>query len=200
MKICLCTWDTPDYADLAAVSMPGKEEYCKRHGYKFEHCVTEKDDPHLGFERMDVVRNLLPSYDLVLSVDTDAMIMNHTIRADWLRSPMLAISEDLLGLNDGVFAMTNTPLAHQFMAVYMSMRQQGNSQQVLAHLLNMDLYGSATVKPPQKAMNAYRNELYGRPDWFTGNYEPGDWICQWPGMTKEARIPLMLEAQKDVIR
>ena len=199
MKICLCTWDTPDYADLAAVSQPGKEEYCRRHGYKFEHCVTPLDDA-LGFERMDVVRNLLPSYDLVLSVDTDAMIMNHTIRAEWLHSPMLAISEDLLGVNDGVFAMTNTPLAHQFIAVYMSMRSQGNSQQVMTHMMGIDLYRNMTRKIDQKALNAYRNELYGRPDWFTGNYEPGDWICQWPGMTKEARIPLMLEAQKDVIR
>ena len=149
---------------------------------------------------MDVVRNLLPSYDLVLSVDTDAMIMNHTIRAEWLHSPMLAISEDLLGVNDGVFAMTNTPLAHQFMAVYMSMRKQGNSQQVMTHMMGIDLYRNMTRKIDQKALNAYRNELYGRPDWFTGNWEPGDWICQWPGMTKEARIPLMLEAQKDVIR
>lgn len=199
MRICVCTWDTPDYADLAAVSQPGKEEYCARHGYKFEHCVTPLDDA-LGFERMDVVRNLLPSFDMVLSIDTDAMIMNHTIKAEWLHSRGLVISEDLLGVNDGVFAMTNTPIAHQFMAVYMSMRKQANSQQVMTHLLNMDLYRSMTRKVEQKAMNAYRNELYGRPAWFTGNYEPGDWICHWPGIKKEDRIPLMQAALEEVIR
>jgi hypothetical protein len=147
-----------------------------------------------------VVRNLLPSFDLVLSIDTDAMIMNHTIKAEHLHGPWLTISEDLLGLNDGVFAMSNVPLSHQFMAVYMSMRQQGNSQQVLTHLLATNLYGNGVAKPPQRTLNAYRNYLYNRPDWFTGNYQPGDWICQWPGITKEKRIPIMLEAQKEVIR
>ena len=199
MKIALCTWDTPDYADLAAISQPGKEEYCKRHGYHFVHCVTPLDDA-LGFERMDVVRNLLPMYDMVLSVDTDAMIMNHTLKVERFPLYGLIIAEDLLGINDGVFVASNVPLMHQFMAVYMGLRKQGNSQQIMTHLLNMDLYKPMALKVPQRVLNSYRNDLYGRPSWFTGNYEPGDWILQFPGISKADRIPLMQAAISEVIR
>ena len=204
MRITLCTWDTPDYADLAAVSQPGKEEYCARHGYKFVHDQRPLYQPHLGFERMAVVQELLGHNDLVLSVDTDAMMMNHTLKAERLyrEGKGLVISEDLFGLNDGVFAAFNTTLTHQFFSVYLTLAQQNgaNSQALMRHLLDLDLYRDMVVKVPQREINAYRNLLYNRPPWFTGNYEPGDWICQYPGMTKEARIPLMLEAQKSVIR
>jgi hypothetical protein len=199
MRVALCTWDTPDYADLAAVSQPGKEEYCARHGYTFIHDQRPLVDP-LGFERLELVHALLPQYDLVLSVDTDAMIMNHTIKAERLQSPGIVISEDLFGINDGVFAASNTLLANQFLTVLLMMRRSGNSQDVFTHFASKDLYRPIIDKWPQREMNSYRNHLYGRPAWFTGNYQVGDWICQYPGIKKEDRIPLMLEAQKEIIR
>lgn len=199
MRIALCTWDTPDYADLAAVSQPGKEEYCERHGYDFVHDSRPLVDP-LGFERLELVAQLLPGYDMVLSVDTDAMIMNHTLKAERLPQTGLCISEDLFGINDGVFAAVNTPLTQQFFAVLVAMRKAGNSQQMITHLANLDVYRPLVTRVPQRVLNSYRNHLYGRPEWFTGNYVVGDWICQWPGIAKDDRIPLMRKAQKEVIR
>lgn len=199
MKICLCTWDTPDYADLAAVSQPGKEEYCARHGYDFIHDQRPLADP-LGFERIELVQALLGQYDIVLSVDTDAMIMNETLKADRFPATGIVISEDLFGVNDGVFIAHNNALTMQFLTVLLTMRKSGNSQDVFTHFASKDLYRPIITKAPQRDMNSYRNHLYGRPAWFTGNYEKGDWICQWPGISKADRIPLMLKAQEEVIR
>ena len=146
------------------------------------------------------MRELLAGFDLVLSVDTDAMIMNHTIRAERLHSPGIVISEDLFGINDGVFAVSNSALSQQFLAVLMTMRKSGQSQDVFTHFANKDLYRPMITKVPQREINSYRNHLYGRPSWFTGDYQPGDWVSQWPGISKADRIPLMTAALDEVIR
>lgn len=203
MRITICTWDTPDYADLAAVSQPGKEEYAKRHGYKFVHDQRPLVNP-LGFERMAVVQELLGRNDCVLSVDTDALIMNHTLKVERLyrEGRGIVISEDLFSMNDGVFAVFNTPLTHQFIWAYLALAQQGtaNSQQLLMHFaFNTKKYASLFEIVDQKEINSYRQELYGRKG-IDGQFEPGDWICHYPGLTKDARIPLMQEALESVIR
>lgn len=149
---------------------------------------------------MELVASLLGGYDVVMSIDTDAMIMNHTLRVERLPVGGMVISEDLFGINDGVFLASNTPLVHQFFAVYLALRKHGNSQQMMTHLLATELYGAMVTKVPQREINSYRNHLYNRPEWFSGNFAPGDWICQWPGIAKEDRIPLMRAAQKEIIR
>ena len=95
----------------------------------------------LGFERIELVRELLGGFDLVISVDTDAMIMNHTLPAESFWSPGIVISEDLFGINDGVFAASNSALSQQFLAVLMMMRKSGSSQDVFTHLRTRNCTG-----------------------------------------------------------
>jgi hypothetical protein len=199
LKVALCTWDTEDYADLAAVSQPGKEEYCARYNYEFVHDQRKLVDS-LGFERIELVHHLLGTYDCVVSIDTDAMVMNHTLRADRFPNTGITIAEDLFGINDGVFIAHNNSLTMQFLTVLLMNRTSGNSQQVFTHFAAMDLYKPIINKVPQREINSFRNHLYGRPGWFTGNYVPGDWVCQWPGISKADRIPLMTKALDEVIR
>lgn len=204
MRVAVCTWNTTndDWPALAAVGNPGKQEYCDRHGYKFVPQTTE----YSGYKRMELAGQLLAAYDMVLSVDADALIMNHTIKAERLyrEGAGIVISEDLFGINDGVFAAFGTPLAKQFISVYLGLAANPanahDSQQLFNYCASIDLYRPIIVKVPQKELNAYRHEQYGRPSWFTGCYSPGDWICQWPGKPNSERIPLMQDALGEVIR
>lgn len=204
MRVALTTWHTEndDWPELASISEPGKAEYCKRHGYDFVPQVTD----YHGFRRMQLVAEVLPHYDMVLSVDSDALIMNHTIKAERLyrEGKGIVISEDMFGVNDGVFAVFNTPLAKQFIAAYLGLGLNPNnhhdSQQMFTYVAMIDLYRDCIAKVPQTDLNSYRNDLYGRPSYFTGTYNPGDWILQFPGMSNTDRMPHMREALKDVIR
>jgi hypothetical protein len=49
---------------------------------------------------------------------------------------------------------------------------------------------------PQKGMNSYLHKVYGRPEEWPGNWEPGDWILHLPGMTVELRIQILGEIEK----
>lgn len=204
MRVALTTWHTEndDWPNLAAISEPGKQEYCERHGYTFVPQVTD----YHGLRRMQLVAQVLPHFDMVLSVDSDALLMNHTIKAERLyrEGKIGVISEDMFGINDGVFAMFNTNLTKQFIAAYLGLGFNPNnghdSQQMFIYVSGIDLYRDAIVKVPQKELNSYRNELYDRPSYFTGNYSAGDWICQYPGLSNAVRMPHMKAALEEVIR
>lgn len=204
MRVALTTWHTEndDWPDLAAISEPGKAEYCQRHGYTFVPQVTD----YHGFRRMQLVAEVLPHYDMVLSVDSDALIMNHTIKAERLyrEGKGIVISEDMFGINDGVFAVFNTPLTKQFLSAYLGLglnpSNGHDSQQMFTYVAMIDLYRDIVAKVPQRELNSYRNHLYGRPDYFTGTYQEGDWICQYPGLSNPVRMPEMQKALSEVIR
>lgn len=204
MNVAVCSWNSPEFADLAAVSAPGKQEYCDRHDYKFVHVEEPFVD---GWQRYDLVAKMLPHFDMVLSLDADAMIMNHTIRADrkYIEGKFLYITDDLWGLNDGSFIIVKTHKSMQMLGALLGMgRHPGNkdkdTQQLLRWFVDFDPYKEYVYKERQTDMNSYRNDLYGRPPWFDGTFEKGDWILQFPGLENKVRLPLMKEALAQVVR
>lgn len=205
MNVAVCSWNSPEYQDLANVSQPGKEEYCARHGYTFVPVVGEFKVG--GYERYDVVRDLLPQYDLVLMLDADALVMNHTLKAERLyrEGKSIYCAADLMGVNDGAIMFARAAKSMQLISVFLACgRKPGNemmdSQQMLRWFIEFHPYAPHVQWVEQNEMNSYRNDLYGRPDWFDGTYHKGDWILQFPGMSNADRIPHMQEALKEVIR
>jgi hypothetical protein len=206
VKIAVCTWNTPneDWPDLAAIGNPGKKEYCRRHGYDFISRVTPYKN---GFQRMELVLELMGEYEAVMNIDADALIMNHTLKIERLfqHGKGLILTEDLFGINDGVFVAVRLPLVVQMLNAYLGLAANSanhqDSQQLLTYVADViGLYREAVMKVPQREMNSYRNNLYNRPEWFTGTYQPGDWICQYPGMANSVRMPHMRAALEEVIQ
>ncbi len=83
LKICLATLYTAEIAELAALTNPSKDEYCRMRGYAFEcHEGSLDTTRHPAWSKIRHVRNLLDRYDWVFWLDADALIMNPEIRAE----------------------------------------------------------------------------------------------------------------------
>ena len=77
MRVALLTSVSANIAELAAVTVPNKLEYCLRHGYSllvdnrpYEECVKNL---------ADIVLSALADHDLVWTLDADAVITNMTV-------------------------------------------------------------------------------------------------------------------------
>lgn len=116
-----------DYAEMAAITVPTLRRYCERHGYDFVY------DPNVGPTEKDAVkaRLFLDLYrsgrysvsDIALWVDTDAAIMNPTIRMEnvfWHDggAPHFVWSYDWNGPNSGVWMARFTSQAAHFVRTY----------------------------------------------------------------------------------
>lgn len=205
MNVAVCSWNSPEFAPLAEISASGKDEYAKRHGYHFEHRVADFKD---GWQRYDLIIEMFNAgYEMVLSLDADVMVMNHTLKAErlYIEGKCLHVADDIWGLNDGVLCIVGTPIAKQMLACIVGLGRhpaQANhdTQQILRAFIDNDPYRQYVHKERPAEFNAYRQSLYGRPDWFTGTYMPGAWIMQFPGLKNEERIPHMQAALSEVIR
>lgn len=205
MKVAVVSWNSPEFAPLAAISEPGKREYCNRHGYEFAHRVEPFKD---GWQRYELIIEMLNAgYEMVLSLDADAMVMNHTLKVErlYVEGKCFHVADDIWGLNDGVMAVVGTPIAKQVLACAVGLgrhpaQKNHDTQQMIRAFIDNDPYKQYIYKERPAEFNAYKQSLYGRPDWFIGTYYPGAWILQFPGLPNEERIPHMKAALAEVIR
>lgn len=77
MRFCLYTMHAPSLAEMSAMTVPNKIEYCQRHGYSYyQEPYTGAMWP--GFERLPPLIGLLKSklFDWVFWLGTDCLITN----------------------------------------------------------------------------------------------------------------------------
>jgi hypothetical protein len=189
VRIALATYNSEDYQELANITLPGKVAYCQRHGYDLISGIHQGVE-NIGWDRIHVVANWLPKYDAVMWIDCDAVITNLTkpLTDLFQQGDQFLITADLYGINTGTFIAMNTPLTHQFLY---AVRYAGpqlvkghhwGEQEAMIRLLSMPPYDKLARFLPQNKMNSYLNAKMGRPDWFMGNFQPGDFILHLAGL------------------
>ena len=90
MKIALLSATSSSYMSMAALVDPNKISYCKKHGYAYINVSTGFPDKHLdkmqvrvpNWEKLILIRNLLPEYDYIMWTDCDTLIMNDDIKIE----------------------------------------------------------------------------------------------------------------------
>jgi len=200
-RIALLTLHDEGYQPLADVTMPGKQEYCDRHGYVL---VTAKDFPHIDpkntWLRLPCTLELLEAgFDAVMWIDCDVMIMNHEIRVeDRLQEHKLVISADFNGVCAGTYIAAKHPQTIQYFFVLANtgpkisyeynMREQGAMAMLLYRHPYLDL---ATILP-QRSMNSYAERYVKgiRQPTHDGIWQPGDWMIHFVAGPLSHRIPL----------
>lgn len=190
MRIALATYNSKEYQPLADVTLPGKVAYCQRHGYELISGIHTGGGGGVGWDRISLVAEWLPKYDAVMWIDCDAVITNLTKPLTALLEPgdQFLVTADMYGINTGTFIAINTPLTRQFLfAVAIAGPQlvkghHWGEQEAIIRLLTSPPYDKLARILPQNAMNSYLNAEMGRPDWFMGNYQPGDWIVHLAGL------------------
>jgi hypothetical protein len=195
VRIALATYNSEDYQPLADVTLPGKQIYCQRYGYDLISGV-HAGVQNIGWDRIAVVAEWLNKYDAVMWIDCDAVIMNYAKPLTDLMQPgdQFLVTADMYGINTGTFIAFNTPLVHQFLY---AVRHAGprlveghhwGEQEAIIRLLQSPPYNELARFLPQNAMNSYLNSMMGRPDWFMGNYQPGDFIVHLAGLPQDQKI------------
>jgi len=203
-EIAVCSFHTPNFQELAELTVPNKEAYCRRHGYNGVFDMREGWQP---YDKFRLVRMLIEKHDAVLWIDCDALFMNPTSKVealiDRIDGPkVLTITRDgqndgVPSVNSGVFLMEHCPETIEF----------------LDWALRDDIYADATKNPnmnkdqpilnafvtvnrdlcrimPQRTMNSYLRKEYPIYLYPWSEYEEGDWILHFAGLPYERRIEL----------
>jgi galactosyl transferase GMA12/MNN10 family len=197
MKIAIATMHSADWAPLSSVTLRTKELYCERNGYSLVHeqWAPGRD----AYQKLDFVQRVLPHFDALMWIDCDALICNASTSLDGLLAATprgLIITADLYGINTGVFIVRNQPIIFQFLYAvltsgpWMFPGHRWQEQAAVQHFLSQPPYADVANIVPQRAMNSYLNSEYGRPSWFDGTYQTGDFVLHLPGLPLARRVAL----------
>lgn len=86
MKICLFTVSSPEYAEIATITLPVMQKYCQRHGYAMElgayHTNPNSLVDYGDRSKLRLYDKFFNDYDAMMFLDVDALIMNHDIKIE----------------------------------------------------------------------------------------------------------------------
>lgn len=205
MNVLLLTHCSPEYQKLGDITLPRWKQYCQKWGYALD-VSSAPSSPDLPWDKMRRIASALPQYDLVqwVGVDTYCTDLNQNAVQWWQANgqPPALLTWDLYGINSDSMIFSNTPLAHMFLYAVNTLGKAFYSnhpfveQEALSRFSHQKPYVDFIKIIPQKGMNSYLHKVYGRPEEWPGNWEPGDWILHLPGLSVDLRIQVLIEVQK----
>jgi hypothetical protein len=188
MKLCVLTSYDRIYIPVREITGPVNQKYCESHGYEFLiHPCEKKTWPEKVWEKIPLLLENLAYYDWVMWLDSDAIIMNHSIRLERIISMVqdwddLIISCDEHGLNSAVFLIRNSGWSHEFLK-----RVDAKKDEYLSHRY-----------PEQEAMESEAfipgegHVAANMPAWllneFWCTWMPGDFIVHHAGGSVEDKV------------
>ena len=88
LKICVVSHFTQNIENVANITIPNKEEYCKNQNYDFKYHKGRLSNRHPGWDKILLLKEVISTknYDYVVWVDNDAYITNQEIRFDFMCS------------------------------------------------------------------------------------------------------------------
>jgi hypothetical protein len=200
-KVAIVTaWDA-GAADLAALTEPNKQEYCRRHGYALRSGLVDTGG---HWVKIPALMSALPEFDWVVWMDVDLLVMNQAVRLEKFFDATVDLigSHDAIGWNNGVFFLRNTPWSMSFLKTWAEIGRRYNGhpspeQSALVHLLYREPKDKWKCVG-QKAFNSYLYDLYEDLSYPEGQYCPGDFILHLPGLPNERRIEVIQRFLKEI--
>lgn len=219
MNFALVTAHNEAYKPLADITWDqNKKLYAEQYGYD-ALCLTEFTQPVklIGFERLQFVVDLLESgkYDWIHVVGSDTMITNFNIKLEDVidNDYDFIIAVDCLNINNDSFLVRNAPTSITWLKHVVSLRDNYTNSKWYdqsAMIDTIDMMGDRIKIVPQREINSYdywqypqdyqphidKKDILGN----DGQWQPGDFLIQWPGLTLAQRIPLAKEKLTQIIR
>lgn len=178
-----------DYQDEVRLGTENKAEYCRLHGYDFIYStVSEDPSRHIYWSKILLMLKSLESgkYKWVVWMDADTLIMNMDIPLeDFIDDRFgLIISEDMNGLNSGVFFVKNCKLALEYLQDVYARDDCLNAvwpeQTAMDRVLKEHQFLSFAKVVPQRLFNSYPVESHTPT--LKSLYQPGDFIIHFAGV------------------
>lgn len=202
IRIAVVTAGSPDFAELASITNPGKERYAKLHGYDFHFFESRKEDGDMcKYQAYMALRG--KGYDLMFWSDLDAGITNSAVSIESLFDALGGMQAHFLwgfdfnGPNSGVYFVRFTPEGHHFMERYTNnMLENGLGDNTsMIHISCVPPFSDWVRCVPGSWFNAYPYSLYGADKYehaeFINKWRPGCLMVQIPGIPNEVRIPIL---------
>jgi hypothetical protein len=190
LKIALINLHTPNYQTMADLSVPGKEQYAKKHGYMFFNKTDNfVPDIPIGYQKCYFLADLMlehPDIEWFWHSGTDCIITNHNIKLESLIDPTVhfIVCKDGQGINADVFFIRNSTEGREYIEHLKTYHvTSGTEQGQMWDDEHNPKWRAITKYLPQQTMNAYdltwyphmsgTDRLGGRSAW-----QPGDFVLQ----------------------
>lgn len=219
MTYAIVTMHDEGYQELANITYgENKVPYCAQHGYKL---FAKTDNFSQGNRKFfDKFRFLVEVMENNSDVewywwlDGDAMITNWTIPIERYcdNDYHFVITVDRYNLNSGSFFIRNSKQGRDYLKHLLSVEDEyltakWPDQQPMIDLV--EEYQTMTKIHSQRDFNSYDYDFYHRDhgnthDWDlfgnNGNWQPGDFVCHYPGVKQADRIQLATLIKEKIIK
>lgn len=182
--------------------------YCDRHDFSWNNKFIASYDK-IGFEKIRLVKDILPFNEWVWCTGTDSLITNFTNNLSELTNTdaSFIITSDRNGINADSFLIKNDAVGRFIIdwslenEHWLASEQEGFAR--LFGQLEPTMLGwrhvegglAPTIKMvPQRAMNSYNYNLYPNPEesfdklGTDGNWQEGDLLIHWPGFADNPEL------------
>lgn len=204
MKIAVLIPSTPDWIDIANITVENAAKYCGRHGYSLYHNVFPQ--PNNGYKKISGALNILDSgFDAVWVLDADTLITNHTIRIErYLTSKKsFFITKDINGINCGSFVVKKSKWSISFLEWLLKCE---GKEKMYCEQDAVNYYMTLFPKEvdthflflPHPSINSYLYELYpqyGEQTHEQGQWEAGDFVLHLPGVGMDKRLEILKKTE-----
>jgi hypothetical protein len=196
MNIAVITSYSKAYLGINEISAPNHIAYCASHGYTLINRLLPID-MMCGYPDLVLIRSVLPSYDIILKMDVDALFMNHAIAIEDIfpsdKGQQIAL-EGIGGspYNGGVMLYRNEASSYALIDALLALKSVWKSDQ-------RNLCDFIEVKDPiVRCLNIVPAQVmnsYCAPG-FQASYQPGDFIAHFYCRPLEEKEQLMREFLK----
>lgn len=195
------------FSELAKITMPSYEEYCKIHGYDFK-VKNQNVLPGrlIGWSRFEFFLENIDNYDYMFYVETDSMLMNQTIRLENLiddnyemivsRTP----NQKYIELNTGPIIVKCSEWSRQFITFLNSKKEYKNHQMVDQQLLTDAVNNDPEIRNKFKIVNLRFFNSFCHKWYIDNNFKIGDFICHAAGTGNDYRVALFTYLQQFIIK
>lgn len=219
MKFALVTSFDEKYQPLAELTWyQNKKLYAEKHGY--DAIAITKDFKYetnlLGFQRLELMTELLESgqYDWLHWCGCDTVITNFNIKLEDLidDSVSVILATDCLNINNDSFLIKASPESIAWLKTLTSLREKYAKHPWFdqqAMIETIDMISPQLKIVPQRFINSYdytqyppepphifKRDLLGN----DGQWQSGDFLIHWPGLTLERRLQLAAQILPYVIK
>lgn len=216
----LTSYYTPDYYPLVEKTWEeNKVPYCEKHGYSYNLLRFRwngmPDAQELKIKHLKNICNSAAEDDWIWWTGTDLMITNFLIKLEnivdtdyhWI------IASDFNGINADSILIRNSELGREYLNLIETMLPTINHWEGEQHAIKITHkdYSHIVKVIPQREINSYQMDLYKNrseyagSNWLDdletdGNWQPGDFVVQWPACSLHQRLQLFEQYNKMVIK
>ena len=191
---------TPNWKEIANITIPIAKEYCKKHGYKFSAYDCIAYGQYDGKEKLNHILYEWKAGDVCMVMDADTMITNHGIKIeDFIDdSHDLYISKHVGNINAGIFIIRLTEWSKRFLRYVLDNIGQEKiycEQDAIAKYRREHPHDSKIKIVEHPAFNSLKYELY--PEHGIQKEEDGQWVegksfvLHLPGIGQERRLEIL---------